>query len=51
VKQFRVAAIGSVWLMELKSGEQKRLLSFPALEESGGVDGAWINLIGWLEDK
>jgi hypothetical protein len=51
VKQFRVATIGSVWLMELKSGEQRRLLSFPAHEETRGIGGAWINLIGWLDEK
>lgn len=50
VGQLQVAAIGSVWLMELKSGEQRRLLSFPAQEEGRG-GGAWINLIGWLEEK
>jgi len=51
MSQFRLAAIGSVWLMELKSGEQRRLLSFPAQEETRGVGDPRIHLIGWLEDK
>jgi hypothetical protein len=51
VKQLQFAAISSVWLMELKSGQQRRLLSFPPHDETRGVGGPWINLIGWLEDK
>jgi hypothetical protein len=50
LKQFQIAAISSVWLMELKSGQQRRLLSFPPQVETQGV-GNWINLIGWLDDK
>jgi hypothetical protein len=51
VKQRQFAAISSVWLMELKSGQQRRLLSFPPHDETRGVGGPWTNLIGWLEDK
>ena len=51
VKQLRFAAISSLWLMELRSGQQRRLLSFPPLNETSGVGGPWVNLIGWLEDK
>jgi hypothetical protein len=50
LKQLQIAAISSVWLMELKSGQQRRLLSFPPHDETRGV-GPWINLIGWLDDK
>jgi hypothetical protein len=51
LKQLQTAAISSVWLMELKSGGQRRLLSFPAKDETPGGVSPWINLIGWLEDK
>jgi len=51
MKQLQIAAISSVWLMELKSGQQRRLLFFPPQLETHGVGGPWINLIGWLEDK
>jgi hypothetical protein len=51
LKQFQIALISSVWLMELKSGEQRRLLSFPSQDENRGIGGPVINLIGWLEDK
>jgi hypothetical protein len=51
VAQFQVATISSVWLMDLKSGQQQRLLSFPPHDETRGVGGPWIHLIGWLEDK
>jgi hypothetical protein len=37
--------------MDLKSGQQQRLLSFPPHDETRGVGGPLINLIGWLEDK
>jgi hypothetical protein len=50
LKQLQIAAISSLWLMELKSGQQRRLLSFPPHDETRGVS-PWINLIGWLEDK
>ena len=49
--QLQVTMISSVWVMELKSGEQRRLLSFPPRDETRGAGGPWINLIGWLEDK
>jgi hypothetical protein len=49
-KQLQFAAISSVWLMELKSGQQGRLLSFPTHDEARGV-APWINLIGWLDKK
>jgi len=51
LKQFQIAAISSVWFMELKSGQQRRLLAFPPQVETHGVGSPWINLIGWLEDK
>jgi hypothetical protein len=50
LKQFQFAAISSVWLMDLKSGQQGRLLSFPTQDETRG-GAPWINLIGWLEKK
>jgi hypothetical protein len=49
--QLPFAAISSVWLMELKSSQQRRLLSFPPRADSRGAGGRWINLIGWLEDR
>jgi hypothetical protein len=51
LKQFQIAAISSVWLMELKSGQQRKLLSFRPHDETSEVSGRWISLIGWLEDK
>jgi hypothetical protein len=49
VKQFEVAVISSVWVMELKSGQQRRLLSFLPGDETRSLVGPWINLIGWLD--
>jgi hypothetical protein len=49
--QFQVATISSVWLMELKSGRQRRSLSFPPVDETRAVGSPWISLVGWLEEK
>jgi hypothetical protein len=52
-KQPKFAAISnlSVWVMDLQSSKQWKLLSFPPHDETHDVDGPWINLIGWLDAK
>jgi hypothetical protein len=41
----------SLWVMELGSSKQWKLLSLPPHDEIHGTDGPWINLIGWLDEK
>jgi prepilin-type processing-associated H-X9-DG protein len=50
-KEGQIAKLASVWLMEMKSGQQRRLLTFPPEDETHNVGRPWVNLIGWLEDK
>jgi len=45
---FASIATLSVWIMDLESGKQRKLLSFPPHDETHGADGPWVNLIGWL---
>jgi hypothetical protein len=50
---FQVPIMSSLWVMELKSGQQRRLLSFPLHNDSRGVPrpSSLVNLIGWLDGK
>ncbi len=52
-KQPMPAAVATltVWVMELGSGKQMKLVSFPPYDETHNADGPWINLIGWLGEK
>lgn len=38
----------SVWVLELGSNKQWKLLSFPPQDQARGTDGPWSNVIGWL---
>lgn len=40
-----------VWVVDLGSNKQRKLLSFPPHDEPRGTDGPWSNLIGWLDAK
>lgn len=45
--KFTATSIVGVWVLDLASGKQSKLLSFTTHDG----DGAWINLIGWLEEQ
>jgi hypothetical protein len=49
--KFSTMAAISVWVLDLDSGRQSKLISFPPRDETREVDGPWINLIGWLHDR
>jgi hypothetical protein len=40
----------SLWVLQLESGEQAKLVSFPPMDTTHGFNGPWINLVGWLQD-
>lgn len=44
--KFTATSIVGVWVLDLESGKQSKLLSFTTHDG----DGMWINLIGWLQD-
>jgi hypothetical protein len=48
--KFATTATVSVWVVDLGSNKQRKLLSFPPRDQALG-DGPWPNLIGWLDDK
>jgi WD40 repeat protein len=40
----------SLWVLELESGKQSKLISFAIADINRDFKGPWINLIGWLQD-
>jgi hypothetical protein len=47
---FTVTSTVSLWILELESGKQSKLISFAIPDRSRNFKGPWINLIGWLQD-
>jgi hypothetical protein len=48
---FTVTSTVSLWVLELESGKQSKLISFAIPDRSRDFKGPWINLVGWLEEQ
>jgi hypothetical protein len=42
-----LARTADVWVLDLESGKQAKVLSFTDTDATG-TKGPWMNLIGWL---
>ena len=49
--QLQIPAISDVWVLELQSGQQQKLVSFPPHDGTSGAAGSQVHLIGWLDAK
>jgi hypothetical protein len=49
--KFSAISNQSVWVMDLQSGREWKLVALPPHDVVHGTDGPWMNLIGWLDAK
>ena len=49
--EFTAKSTVEIWVLDLESGNKLKLFSFTIADVTRNVDGPWMNLIGWLDDK